>query len=55
MNGERVLSAPKGFAYTNGVDTHGYDIFPADGVDENSFYLITEEEFQRIMEENANE
>ena len=55
MNQERVLRAPDGFIYTNGVDTFGYDIFLADGVDENSFYLITEEEYKKLNSESLEE
>ena len=37
-------------AYTNGIDIHGYVILLADGLDDKSFYLITEEEYQKILE-----
>lgn len=48
----KVLKAPKGMAYTNGKDTHGYVISLEVGLDGKDFYLITEEEYQKLIDDH---
>ena len=46
----RELRAPEGYYYTDGVNP-GKIIYLANGVNKNNFYLITEEEYNKILEE----
>jgi hypothetical protein len=50
----RELIANKGMILTNGT-IYGRIIYVADDVDINSFYEITEEEYNKIMEMEENE
>ena len=45
----KVIYANEGKVLTNG-DIYGKQIHLADGVHEGDFYEITEEEYQKIME-----
>lgn len=48
----KTLTAPKGMVYTNGT-TYGYVIRLAEGLDGKDYYLITEEEYKKILEEKS--
>lgn len=50
MNKRKSKVANDGMILTNGVD-FGREVYLADGVDENSWYEITEEEYRKIVEE----
>lgn len=47
----KVLKATDGMVLTDGV-SFGRVVYLADGVDENSWYEITEEEYQKLVEEH---
>ena len=47
--GRTVLQAEEGKVYTNG-EIYGKIIYLADGASKDSFYQITEEEYNAIME-----
>lgn len=47
----KVLKATEGMILTNGVD-FGREVYLADGVDANSWYEITEEEYQKRIEDH---
>ena len=49
--GRETLKAREGYRYTNGVDIHGEIIYLAEGMSADSFYEITEEEYNKILEE----
>ena len=51
MKTRKVIYAEEGCVLTNG-DIYGKQIFLADGVSENEFYEITDEEYQKILSEN---
>lgn len=48
------LIAKKGEIFTNGID-YGSMIWPADGVDPNSYYPISVEEYEAILAARAEE
>lgn len=50
MKTRKVIYADDGKVLTNG-EIYGSTIFLADGVSEDDFYEITEEEYQTILEE----
>lgn len=50
MNERKVLKATDGMILTNGVN-FGREVYLAEGVDENSWYEITEEEYEKIIKE----
>ena len=50
MNNRIPLIAPKGMVYTNGT-IYGYQIHLAVNLDKSSFYLITEEEYEKIKQQ----
>ena len=45
-----VLKARQGYVYTNGID-YGKFIYLASGLSADSYYEITEEEYNKILEE----
>lgn len=45
-----ILKARQGYVYTNGVD-FGKIIYLASGVSADSYYEITDEEYNKILEE----
>ena len=47
-----VLYADEGMILTNG-EAYGKTVFLADGVSENDFYEITEDEYEKIVEEKT--
>lgn len=47
----KTLFAPKGFIYTDGETTYGYQIHVGDGVNESKYYLITDEKYREILAE----
>ena len=47
-----VLKAREGYVYTNGTD-YGKIIYLASGKSPNDYYEITEEEYNKILEEQA--
>ena len=49
-----ILKARQGYVYTNGVD-YGKIIYLANGVNADSYYEITDEEYNKILEEQENE
>lgn len=51
---DNILRAPEGKILTNG-EVYGVQIHLADGVDRNSFYEITREEYDRILAEQEKE
>lgn len=51
---DKILYAHDGMIYTNG-EVYGVQIHLADGVDRNSFYEITMEEYDRILAEQEKE
>ena len=54
MKTRTVIYAEEGRVLTNG-EIYGKQIFLADGVSENDFYEITEEEYQTILDEKVEE
>jgi hypothetical protein len=50
MKTRTVIYAEDGKVLTNG-EIYGKQIFLADGVSESDFYEITEEEYQKILDE----
>lgn len=50
----KVLKATEGMILTDGVN-FGRVVYLAEGADENSWYEIPEEEYQKIMEEREAE
>jgi hypothetical protein len=50
MNERKPIIASEGMILTNG-EIYGTKIYLADGVDVNSFYEITIEEYHRYLEE----
>ncbi len=48
-----VIEASEGMILTDG-NVYGETIYLAEGVSKDSFYLITREEYQKIMEEQNN-
>jgi hypothetical protein len=50
MNKRKPIVASEGMILTNG-EIYGTKIYLANGVDVNSFYEITIEEYHRILEE----
>lgn len=50
MNKRIVLNAREGYVLTNG-EVYGRQIHLAEGVDASTFHEITEEEYQKILEE----
>ena len=51
--GRETLKAKEGYRYTNGVNIHGEIIYLAEGMSADSFYEITIEEYERMLEEQA--
>lgn len=49
-----IIYADEGKVLTNG-ETHGKQIYLADGVDPSTFYEITDEEYAQILEASNNE
>lgn len=49
--GSETLIAREGYRYTNGVNIHGEIIYLAEGMSSDGFYEITEEEYNKILEE----
>ena len=49
------LVAEKGMVVTDGDATYGSVVRIANGVSEDAFYEITEEEYERILDEKTNE
>lgn len=45
------IEASEGMILTDG-NIYGQKIFLADGIDENTFYEITREEYDKLIEEN---
>ena len=45
-----ILKARQGYVYTNGTN-YGKIIYLANGLSADSYYEITEEEYNRILEE----
>lgn len=54
MKTRKVIYADDGKVLTNG-EIYGSTIFLADGVSEGDFYEITDEEYQKILEEHEKE
>ena len=54
MKTRKVIYADDGKVLTNG-EIYGSTIFLADGVSEDDFYEITDEEYQKILEEHEKE
>ena len=52
MKKRTVIFAEDGKVLTNG-EIYGKQIFLADGVSESDFYEITEEEYQKILDEQS--
>lgn len=52
MKIRNVLYADEGKVLTNG-EVYGKQIYLADGVNPATFYEITDEEYAKILEENA--
>ena len=50
MKTRTVIYAEDGHVLTNG-EIYGKQIFLADGVSESDFYEITDEEYQKILDE----
>ena len=50
----KVLKATDGMILTDGVN-FGREVYLAEGADENSWYEITEEEYEKIVEEKEKE
>lgn len=51
---ERItLTAKDGYIYTDGKKTHGYVIYPSDGVSADDFKQISQEEYDALY--NASE
>lgn len=50
----RILTAKEGMIYTNG-EVYGITIYLAENVDESTFYEITIEEYEAIMNEQETE
>ena len=48
-----ILTAKDGYIYTNGVD-YGKIIYLANGVNPSDYYEITDEEYNKILEEQDN-
>lgn len=46
------IEASEGMILTDGI-IYGKKIFPAEGIDENIFYEITQEEYDKLIEENV--
>lgn len=44
------LIAPEGFLYTDGRDVYAKKIWLGEGMDADSFKLVSEEEYQRLTE-----
>lgn len=47
----KPIVAPEGYVYTNGKDDYGKVIYVGDGRSKVGYYLITDEEYQKILEE----
>lgn len=45
---KQLPTAPDGFVYTDGKETHGVDIDLGEGRTEAEFHLITREEYEEI-------
>ena len=54
MKTRTILYAEDGQVLTNG-EIYGKQIFLADGVSESDFYEITDEEYQKILDEQNEE
>ena len=47
----KIIKASEGMILTNG-EIYGTIIYLAEGVDENTYYEITKEEYERLEDEN---
>jgi len=48
MEDRQTLTAPEGMCYTNG-NVYGSQIYLAIGADTNTYYLISEEEYEETL------
>lgn len=52
MEYRKSIVAPDGWWYTNGY-TYGTEVYPADGVNKDDYYLITNEEYEELFSDDV--
>ena len=50
---QEIITAKKGFLYTDGVTTYGREVLIGEDRSEDDFHEINEEEYEAILEKEA--